>query len=195
MIYDITRELFSCSVYPGDPVPHREAVLSMESDPPAVCNLSRITMGSHSGTHLDAPLHFCQNGHSAADMRLRPCLGKAKVVEWDQELTPELIVSWTEDKTERLLIKGNAWMTPESARQIVDAGLLLIGVERNTVGDEQTGTKIHQILLGSEVVILEALDLENVPSGSYLLSALPLKMAGSDGSPVRAVLAETQDLS
>ena len=71
---------------------------------------------------------------------------------------------------------------------MVESGIVLIGVEPQTVGAGDEIVPIHQLLLGNEVVIVEGLVLEQVPEGDYMLSALPLKMSGSDGSPVRAVL-------
>jgi arylformamidase len=96
----------------------------------------------------------------------------------------------TEGGTERLLIKGDITVTPESAEEMVSRGLLALGVEGMTVGAEGTIAQVHRTLLGAEVYIIENLDLSEAAAGEYFLSALPLKMAELDGSPVRAVLTD-----
>ena len=94
------------------------------------------------------------------------------------------------DGTKKLLIKGEILLTPESAKVCAEAGLDLIGVESQTVGEKGTQKAVHQTLLSAEIVILEGLVLGEVTQGTYFLSALPMKMEGLDGSPVRPVLIE-----
>ena len=94
------------------------------------------------------------------------------------------------DGTKKLLIKGEILLTPESAKVCAEAGLDLIGVESQTVGGKGTQKAVHQTLLSAEIVILEGLVLGEVTQGTYFLSALPMKMEGIDGSPVRQVLIE-----
>ena len=162
-IYDISKELFSSSVYPGDPAPEKELFYSTKEGD--VCNLTRLTLGSHNGTHLDAPRHFFQEKHGADQIR--------KLLEPD---------------TRKLLIKGEILLTPEAAQVMAERKLDLIGVEGQTVGEGETQISIHRILLEAEVVILEGILLEEVTPGYYFLAAQPLKMEGLDGSPVRPVL-------
>lgn len=75
-IYDITRELFSASVYPEDPIPNMEIILSLAKQPPDKCQLSRIQLGSHTGTHLDAPRHFFKEGNDVSEIPLEKCVGE-----------------------------------------------------------------------------------------------------------------------
>ena len=189
--YDITRELFSTAVYPGDPVPQKEPFYSMEKGDP--CNLTVLSMGSHTGTHMDAPRHFVRDGKDIAALSLSQVMGDCKVVEAGGALTGQQAGEWLSDGTEKLLIKGEILVTPGFAQATAEHHLALLGVEGQTVGKDGTQQEIHQILLGAETVILEGLTLAQVPPGKYFLAAQPLKMAGLDGSPVRAVLVCRQD--
>ena len=187
-IYDISRELFSADVYPGDPIPYMENILSLEKQPPDKCQLSRIQMGSHTGTHLDAPKHFIRNGSDASEISLDKCLGECMVVSCEGAVEKSQIDAWTENNITKILIAGTVRLTPDAVNYLVERGIDCIGVEMSTVavGDDQA--EVHRLLLEREVVILEGLSLSGIKNGKYFLCALPLKMAGADGSPVRAVL-------
>ncbi len=191
-LYDISKELFSAEVYPGDPVPFRADFASYNSTPPSICQVSGLVAGSHSGTHLDAPLHFCPGGRDTADMELERCIGECKVVSAEGEILPEQMREFLSDGTKRLLIKGDAVFASETAQVMCDAGLWCVGVETMTVGTKESQIEVHQLLLRHEIVIIESLVLADVPEGKYFLSALPLRMAGCDGSPVRAVLLDAE---
>lgn len=199
-IYDITKELFSASVYPGDPVPSHYTVMGFDKEVPDHCQVSVLSLGSHSGTHMDAPLHFVPGGRDMEQLALAKCLGPCRLVSAAGEITAEMAAGWMDEFAAeraqndaaadglRLLIRGDITITEESAKVFADRGLFCLGVEGMTVGTKETGVRVHQTLLGAEVVILESLVLTDVPDGRYFLHALPLKMRGLDGSPVRAVL-------
>ena len=195
-IYDITKELFSASVYPGDPMPSHYTVMGFDKEEPDHCQVSVLSLGSHSGTHMDAPLHFVPGGRDMEDLALAKCLGPCRLVSAEGEISAETAGQWMDawepQGTDglRLLIRGDITITEECAQVFADRGLFCLGVEGMTVGTKETGVRVHQILLGAEVVILESLVLTGVPDGSYCLHALPLKMRGLDGSPVRAVLTQ-----
>ncbi|MCH4038484.1 MAG: cyclase family protein [Eubacteriales bacterium] len=191
-IIDISRELFSVPAYPGDPVPSKRIVKGFDKEKPDICQLTELTLGSHSGTHIDAPRHFIPGGLDVEHVGLRRAYGRCKVVETATpiELTADMVDEYTHDGTKRLLLKGGFEITPESAQRMVDDGIRTIGTEAPTVGGEGTGPIVHRILLGAEVLIIENLDLSRAKPGDYTLSALPLRMADLDGSPVRAVLIE-----
>lgn len=184
--YDISQELFSAPVYPGDPKPEKTSFFSIEKGDS--CNLTVLTMGSHSGTHLDSPRHFIKNGRDIAALPLEQVMGTCKVVEAFGELSACQIENWLNDGTKKLLIKGEIIVTPASAQAMAYLGLGLLGVEGQTVGKDGTQETVHRILLGAELVILEGLRMSQVPAGTYFLAAQPLKMNGLDGSPVRPVL-------
>ncbi len=190
-IYDISRELFSARVYPGDPVPKKEKVLSLEGG--ASCSLSRIEMGSHSSTHLDAPCHFIPNGRSVDEVELQKCIGKCRVVSKQGCITAEDVREMIDTGCTKLLIKGEIELGVDAARVIAGSGVALLGVEGFTVGTPETSGDVHRLLLEKEVVIVEALDLREVPDGEYFLFAAPLKLAGLDGSPCRAVLVSGEE--
>lgn len=186
--YDITRELFSAPVYPGDPEPKYERLQEMSKG--AVCNLTYLKMCVHNGTHMDAPRHFLENGKSIHELPLSQVLGRCAVVEYDGVLggdkAEELVAGH-----KKVLWKGAPVITAEAAQAFVRCGLELVGVEGMTVGSKGAPERVHKILLGAEVAILESLCLEEVEPGEYFLCAQPLKLAGCDGAPCRAVLIET----
>lgn len=187
-IYDIGKELFSTPAYPGDPVPQKRPHCEIEKG--ADCNLTVITMGSHNGTHLDAPKHFCAGKHGVDEIPLEKCVGICRVAEASGPLGREEMEKLLEGGVKRLLVKGDILMTPEAAQVCAEAELYLLGVENQTVGNQDTMKEVHRTLLGAEVVILEGLVLEKVKGGEYFLAAQPMNMAGLDGSPVRPLLLE-----
>lgn len=189
-IYDITKEVFGAEVYPGDPEPCWKLVMSLEGEEPDNCQLSEIFLGSHSGTHMDAPRHFLREGKDASQIDLSKCVGRCRVVEASGTISAEQAEKMAAGAPQRILFKGKSVLTEEAAEVLVQAGILCVGVEELTVGPISAPDRVHKILLENETVILESLDLSEVKEGEYLLAALPLKMAGLDGSPVRAVLVD-----
>jgi arylformamidase len=178
-IIDITQELFSCRVFPGDVPPAFERVKSIERDS---YNLTNISLCVHNGTHIDAPNHFVQDGKAVHELDLNVFYGKCTVIE-SSGITAALGTCH-----ERLLIKGNCEISEETARLIADSNVKLIGVESQSVANIESPMSVHVILLEKEIVLLEGLDLSNAEPGEYVLAAFPLKLEGADGSPVRAVL-------
>lgn len=185
-IYDLSKELFSASVFPGDPVPGKRPFAEISETCP--CNLTVLTLGSHNGTHMDAPKHFVKGGLDMEQVSLSKCVGRCKVIVHSGLFTAEDAQEAMRDGTKRLLIRGEIEITPEGAQALSKGGLYFLGVESMTVGGKNTGVQVHRALLGGEVVILESAVLTDVPAGSYLLSSAPLKMRGLDGSPCRPIL-------
>lgn len=185
-IIDISQEIFSAEIFPGDPVPGMDMVMSWENDD--VCQLTELTLGSHTGTHMDAPRHFLEDGKDIAEVALEKCMGACKVVEVTGEISGKQMEELLADGTRRLLLKGKQVITEDAARVMAEKSLKCIGVEGLTVGPFSSPAPVHKILLGSEIVILEGLRLDNAAEGEYFLAAQPLKMKELDGSPVRAVL-------
>jgi len=188
--YDIGKELFSTPVYPGDPVPQKRPFFQIKQGDG--CNLTVIIMGSHNGTHLDAPKHFCEGKGGVDTIPLEKCLGICKVAEINGEVTGRIMENLLEDGTEKLLLKGEILLTPQAAQVMADKKIHLIGVESQTVGEGDGQTLVHQILLGAEIVILEGLVLKEAKPGKYFLAAQPLKWEDVDGSPVRPVLIDME---
>lgn len=185
-IYDITQELFSCEVYPGDTPPSAKPVLRISGGD--ACNLTDINMCLHNGTHIDAPYHFFDGAKTADEIELCKCLGAAVVREFSGCISAEAAAGMLDGDPERLLIKGASEISAEAARVFTESSLMFIGVEPQSVSDAESTTEVHRILLAAEIVIAEGLSLSDVPCGEYFLSALPLKLGGADGSPCRAVL-------
>ena len=186
-IYDITQELFTSSVYPGDTVPAMNPALRSAGGD--MCNLSDMNICLHNGTHIDAPYHFLADGRTVEQLELTRCMGMVSVKEASGVITPDEAVRLLEGVEDRLLIKGEASITAEAAEIFASAGLLLLGVAPQSVSDNKTA-EVHKILLQSDIVILEGIVLDEVSEGEYMLIALPLKLSGADGSPCRAILIE-----
>ena len=192
-IYDISQEVFSCVVYPGDPVPQKETLSTMNTG--ALYNLTALSMCAHNGTHVDAPYHFINDGKTIEQVPLEKFVGLCYVAEHDGVVTAgdaaEMLKKASasnEESAKRILIKGKAEVSAEAARVFADAGVFLVGNESQTVGPESAPMEVHLILLGAEVVLLEGIRLKEVPEGVYLLNAAPLNLGGADGAPCRAVL-------
>ena len=191
MIYDIAQEVFSCNVFPGDPSPEAERMLSIANGD--VCNLTKISMCAHNGTHVDAPYHFLDKGRTLEQIPLEAFVGDCFVTHHEGSVNAEDACKILEKACdlqagERILIGGKATVTEEAAKVFAEAGIKLIGNESQTVGPENGPMAVHLILLGAEVVLLEGIVLKNVPEGKYLLNAAPLNLAGADGAPCRAIL-------
>lgn len=194
-IYDISQEVFSCSVYPGDPVPERQVMLRIPEG--AVCNLTAFRMCAHNGTHVDAPYHFLNNGKTIDQVDLERFVGFTFVAEHEGVITAgdaEAILKKARradrEAAKRILVKGQAVVSEEAAAVFAGAGILLFGNESQTVGPEDAPMKVHLKMLGAEIVLLEGIRLKEVPEGVYLLDAAPLNLGGADGAPCRAILME-----
>ena len=187
-IVDITRELLSAPVYDGDTVPNITKVRSIsEGDD---YNLSDLLCCLHSGTHMDAPLHYIDRGYDIASVNLEKCIGEAAVIELSGDENPEKLTELLKDLPERILIKKGGKLTAQTARTLADCGVVLIGVEDMSVGEGDSETEIHRIFLEKGIAVLENITLENVKKDRGFLAALPLKIAGAEGAPVRAVFIE-----
>lgn len=191
MIYDISQELFSSRVWPGDPTPAREVLADMDKGD--LINLTAFSMCAHNGTHVDAPAHFIKDGRTIDELDPAAFLGDCYVAHHEGDVTGAdaqaiLRKAANANAAERILIAGRATVTEEAARVFVEAGILLIGNESQTVGPENAPMAVHLILLGADVVLLEGLVLAHVPEGKYFLTAAPVNLGGCEGAPCRAML-------
>lgn len=190
-IIDITRELLSSPVYPGDPTPSLNKVLDIKTGDP--CNLTTLSLCVHNGTHIDAPLHFIIDGKDASQIDLDCCYGIAQVAECDEHLTAAILKKLLIKDLKRLIIKGDGTLTAEGAAFLVDSGIKLFGTERMTVGLPLEQEITHKILFHAGVAVLENITLQDAAPGIYTICALPLKITGCEGSPVRAILIQTEE--
>lgn len=187
-IYDITQELFTSVVYPGDVPPTFIRKLNMKEGAP--CNVTVLNMCAHNGTHIDAPYHFYEGARSIEQLDLTKCIGKCSVVQFEKQPDVEQMEQVLKKCEKRLLLKGNVVVTIELAKLMNEYNLELIGIEGQSVGPAEAPREVHLELLGKEVVVLEGVRLNEVEEGNYFLSAAPVKLGGSDGAPCRAVLIE-----
>ena len=192
-IIDISQEVLSCEVYPGDPVPQGDKIKSMEQG--ELYNLSVLSMCAHNGTHIDAPSHFLKYGKTVEQLPLDGFVGSCFVVQHQGNVTAEDAQNIMEranaaGASERILIAGDATVTAESAKVFVASGVKLIGNESQSVGPEDAPMEVHLILLEAGIILLEGIVLKNVAEGTYFLSAAPLNLAGFEGAPCRAYLIE-----
>ncbi|GEM_PF-453144 len=190
-IIDISQEVFSCKVFPGDPKPSGTRLMSMDRGD--VCNLTQLSMCAHNGTHVDAPYHFINHGRTIDRMGLEPFVGDCFVARHSGDVTADDARSIMEKAAaagaaQRILIAGKAVVTAGAARVFAQDGIMLLGNESQTVGPEDSPKEVHLILLGSGAVLLEGIVLSHVEEGRYFLSAAPLDLGGCDGAPCRAYL-------
>ena len=191
-IYDISQEVFSCAVYPGDPKPEKQTVYSTGAGD--LYNLSFFAMCAHNGTHVDAPFHFLHDGKTVDQIDLSHFVGDCFVARHEGDVTAadaENILKKA-DGAERILIAGNATVTIEAAEVFAAGGIKLLGNEGQTVGPENAPMQVHLILLRREIALLEGVVLQGIPEGQYFLSAAPLNLGGADGAPCRAYLIDLE---
>jgi len=185
--------------YPGDPTVSLERVVSIADG--GVCNVSRLDFGVHSGTHVDAPLHFIDGAPGAEALPLDVLVGPARVLDLTAaEMLDEAAFDGLE-LAERVILKtrnSELWgldlfsddhvgLTRSGAERLVASSVRLVGIDYLTIGDEDA----HHVLLGAGVVAVESLDLRRVEPGEYELICAPLKLVGSDGAPARVLLRVT----
>jgi len=202
---DISVALRSGMVHwPDNPPVKIERMKDMDKG--AVCNVSVMSLGAHTGTHMDAPLHFIKNGKSLDKLPLEATIGPARVIEIkDREVVRrDELRRHNLRRGERILLKtrnsSRCWKTDafvedfvyisrEAAQHLVDRGIRTIGVDYLSVGGfHHDGLETHRILLGAQIWIIEGINLAQVKPGKYELVCLPLKVLGSDGAPARALL-------
>ncbi|HVZ77119.1 MAG TPA: cyclase family protein [Gemmatimonadaceae bacterium] len=204
-IYDVSVTIRDGGmVYPGNPEIHITAQQAISAG--ASSNVSRIDFGSHTGTHVDAPKHFFDDGAGVDTLPLDVLMGPALLVAVDDSVMavgPEHLQGHDLSQISRVLIRTRnsgfvregpfhpdfTYLSPDGAAFLVDAGVRLVGVDYLSVEQFHSGHhRTHRTLLERGVVIVEGLDLSQPPPGMYELRCLPLRIAGLDGAPARAVL-------
>ncbi len=208
-IYDITVPISSATpIYKGDPGVEITSFKAMANGSSA--NVSQIAMGVHTATHVDAPNHFIDGALRVHQLDPRKLVGPCRVIEVADDVTavePEHIGDIT--GLERVLLKtrnSSFWTTPElgfrsdytyitpaTAKLLADNGVLLVGIDYLSIEKSGSpGHPVHIALLEKEIVILEGVDLREVPPGDYEIFCMPLKYDGAtgDGAPARTMLRE-----
>jgi arylformamidase len=167
--------------------------------------VTRLDLGVHTATHIDAPLHFLRGGKAVHELGLGGFLGPARVVALPEArvITREVVEAVRPQAGERLLfhtrnsercwntdafVKDYTYVALDGARALVEAGVVTVGIDYLSVGGGRDSVATHQALLGAGVSIIEGLDLRGVDEGPYELLCLPMQIRGSDGAPARALL-------
>jgi arylformamidase len=204
--YDISMTIHSGMIsWPSDGPVKVDRIRSMDEG--ERLNLSRLDMSAHTGTHIDAPVHFIKGESGVDSLPLEILIGPSAVIHIPgvQAIgAAEIENAGIPAGVERVLLKTDnaelaiqrefneqySFVTPEGARFLIDSGIRLVGIDYLSIAQYGKGDAVHQALLGAGTVIIEGLDLRGVATGSYIMIALPLKIAGCDGAPARVVLQE-----
>jgi kynurenine formamidase len=210
-------------VYPGDPLPSIGRGLTHEKD---YCHVDVLTLGSHTGTHIDAPYHFLKNGEKIDELPVVRFVGEGVLVDVSAKSDRELIEPGDIEPYQTEIATGDfvifktgrdkyfgtsryyrhPYLSAEGARFLLKMGVSLVGIDALNVDptyhgsrdpdpaakelpdEEAYGYPVHDILLGNDILIVENLcNLDQIKPAKGLYSFLPLKLKGSDGSPIRAV--------
>jgi arylformamidase len=206
-IYDVTLTISpDLVVWPGDPDVVTERVQKIEDGD--VANVTRLEMSAHTGTHVDAPFHFIQKGKTVEELSLKLLTGRAYVVHIPEAdlITNDVIeAAGIPPRTRRVLFKtrnSKQWskknhkdfnpnyvgLAPDAAETLIQRGVKLVGVDYLSIAPFEELAETHNVLLNAGIVIVEGLDLSQVDPGRYSFYCLPLKIAGADGAPARALL-------
>ena len=190
--------------WPGDPEFHIERATDQEKGD--VATVSRMALGVHTGTHMDAPLHFIRHARSIDTMPLDATVGPARVIAIGdtKSIKRAELVGHGISVGERILFKtlnsDHAWdsdtfeenfvfISQDGARYLAECGVRTVGVDYLSVGGfREDGPETHHALLGAGIWIIEGLNLRGVEPGAYEMVCLPLRLMGAEGSPARAIL-------
>jgi arylformamidase len=202
-IYDISVDIrMGMPTYPGDAKFRSRQLKNIQQDG---YEIHRLTLGNHTGTHVDAPAHFIQDGATVAELPLYILNGPARVVEVHHKERVDLdeIRNIVLDNDFRILLKTRnsqlwkknrfqkkyVYLTLDAAKYLADNDIKLIGFDYLSLekfGDSEH--PVHRYLLGHQVIIVEGLNLSEVEEGEYEMSCLPIKLTGLDGAPARVIL-------
>ena len=190
--------------WPGDP--EVEVTKLMQIEKGDMCNTRLLKCPVHVGTHIDAPLHFIEGGDGIETLPLSSLAGPAKVIEVnneeviplneveDKEINEGDIVLFKTINSSRYLKEDTfnenyVYLSTEAARYLVSKKISTVGIDYYSIaGINDNIVECHEVLLGAKVTIIEGLDLSTISPGLYDFVCLPLKIAGSDGSPARAII-------
>jgi len=203
-LYDATLPLTpEMATWPGEPGPERTLIKSIDKGDPA--NVSKLTLGVHTGTHVDAPVHFIPGAGGIETVPLGALIGPGLVCDVGEALavTAALLESLhIPAGTERLLFKSRnsgflhdrqfhqdfTYIAHDAAHWLVAHGIRLAGIDYLSVEQFGAEPETHRTLLGAGVAVVEGANLREVPAGSYTIMALPIRLVGSDGGSARLVL-------
>lgn len=205
-VYDVSLAISpDLPTWPGDPRIEVKRVESIEEGGDA--NVTRVSMSAHTGTHVDAPVHFLPDGETVDQLAIKTLTGRAYVLDLPDVdcITAQAIEEAAlPPRTRRVLFRtrnSRYWernvqefqenyvgISPDGAEYLVEKGVRLVGVDYLSVAPFDNPKRPHEILLGAGVVIVEGLNLADVSQGRYTFYCLPIKLLNADGAPARAIL-------
>ena len=192
------------ATYPGNPEFELQPVKRVAAG--ASSNVSRLILGTHTGTHVDAPRHFFDEGAGVDGLPLDLLIGRARVIDlpFRGGITERHLADAGLREDLRVLLRtpnsalwntsdgfhqDYSYLTEEGARYLVEQGVKVVGIDYLSVEQfKKPGAPAHRALLGENVVIIEGLNLSDADAGAYEMYCLPLRVAGADGAPARVVL-------
>jgi arylformamidase len=203
-IYDISMEIKEGMLtYPGDPE------VRIKKIPKSASNLSELTLGSHTGTHVDVKRHINNKGLGVDRIPLEKCIGPCKVLDltktkFGDGIRPVDLANFSIKKNDIILLKTKnssiknkkfrkdfVYLTEEGAEFLVNKKIKAVGIDYLSIQKYHTGScAAHCVLLDKNVLIFEGINLSKVRPGKYTFIGLPLKIKEGDGSPIRAILVE-----
>ncbi len=206
-IFDVTVPIKqSMPVWPGDPQVDNRLFASIDNGDEA--NVTSINMSAHTGTHIDAPRHFIELGGAIENLDLNTLLGEVEVIEIDasviqieastleafnQHQWKQRVFFKTRNSSLRLLEKKSFFqeftaLSPDAAGYLINQGVKLVGIDYLSIAPFENGIDTHVELLKNEVIVIEGLNLTDIPAGIYDLIALPILLENADGAPARVLL-------
>jgi len=202
-IIDVTRPLMNgMLVYPGDIIP------SFSQADHGQYLISDLHLSSHTGTHIDAPAHYLKSGDTIDTVPLSHIIGRCRVIDMCATRRSSITADDLDGKLrgiKRLLLK--TWFSStdtfctdypslahDAACCITNSGIKCVGIDSPSIESYSCDGSVHRRLLGNGCMIIEMLDLSDVPEGDYEMIALPLRLAGLDGSPARVILMKPEGM-
>lgn len=192
IIHDISRDTINTPVFDGDPETRAERIKSIDNGDGY--NLTEISMSVHSGTHIDAPLHFCEDGQSIDNIRLNTFFGKCTVISVSGILTGEDMERLLPYCKRRVLFhgEGKTFISQSAAIVLAESRVVLVGTDAPSIAPSFDEERTHRELARAGIAILENLNLSAIDDGEYDLCAFPVKLGGLEAAPCRAIILEQE---
>lgn len=188
IIYDITPDIFSVKLYPGDSEPVLKSCAEIKNG--SEYNLSDISMCLHTGAHIDAPLHFLEDGESIDRVAVSKFVGRCVVREANGPVTAQWVEKNLPWDCKRLIIKcgSSGYLMDNAVFELCRFNIELVGIDSVSVASEENEGSVHRELLNNGIAVLEGIDLSGIAPGEYFLFAPPIKIGGAEAAPCRALL-------
>lgn len=192
IIHDISVDTLTSPVYEGDPETVVEKIKDMENGDGY--NLSKLSLSLHSGTHIDAPLHYCDDGKSVESLRLNTFFGKCTVISVKGVLTGEDMERLLPYCKKRILFHGDGetFLSESAAIVLAESRVVLVGTDAQSIAPSFDEDRPHRRLAQAGIAVLERLNLSSIEDGEYELCAFPIKLGGLEAAPCRAILFEQE---